>query len=393
MSYQPFESVSTWMSHNVLPKLKRIEIGDPLLIEWDMNFAPFLSWITPTNLPHLEQLRLRSEGATRMSRDEYAHQFRNYANISGINISFDEWFKSATTRSLIRCMSGGNTIINFFGLLWKLDARVTQKLDHLTIDDDYGLIGYHLIILFTEILPRLKKLTDLSFKVNYETNPKEVFEEIISKKAATPATTSEVPLTVCGLLSTCECINFPTAAKNLINGSNGDQDVAKLSFWDDDAFRESLLRFFTCFNTIFIGNDQSAIPLQYRPEFNYAMIKNFVGHRLLKYNNGGSMSRKRKWFFSGQRKSSIPAGIWPIVLERAQTKEIPNLSCFGSSKGLRASGIYCLLREGPILLERDIVHSHDRKRLKTSVACDRNDSRASITRVVTWLHKSLFRSR
>jgi hypothetical protein len=84
------------------------------------------------------------------------------------------------------------------------------------------------------------------------------------------------------------------------------------------------------------------------PDIRYALIVNRVGRRLVESSGHGG-GRTSHGTDNNKSKESLPCSVWPLVLKRAQStrKGIPDLS-----KSETITGLYYLLREGPVLYYR-----------------------------------------
>ena len=109
----------------------------------------------------------------------------------------------------------------------------------------------------------------------------------------------------------------------------------------DPGIKEGILTFLRTYLAVERVDFPRGIEIQ--PEWEYALITNMVGQRLLE---GGA--------FGGNKDGSsvLPLAIWPEVLDRAQQKCNKTYLCHHCRTRAQATGIYYLLREGPVLVGR-----------------------------------------
>lgn len=115
---------------------------------------------------------------------------------------------------------------------------------------------------------------------------------------------------------------------------------------------QTILDFFITIDTVRINRYDANTSC--KEDWEYALLKNKVGRRILEekgYSNDGDES------------SSLPLSIWPTMLERAQMEtgeesktvycndELPRAQQETNERA-KATGIYYLLREGPVLFTR-----------------------------------------
>jgi hypothetical protein len=84
------------------------------------------------------------------------------------------------------------------------------------------------------------------------------------------------------------------------------------------------------------------------PDLKYASITNRAGRNLLESRGHDGDSGNSSGSI-GNNKPCLPSSVWPILLERAQVSACQYLP-YGN--GEKATGLYYLLREGPMLLQR-----------------------------------------
>mmetsp|Transcript_5386 Transcript_5386/g.12783 ORF Transcript_5386/g.12783 Transcript_5386/m.12783 type:complete len:453 (-) Transcript_5386:832-2190(-) len=104
---------------------------------------------------------------------------------------------------------------------------------------------------------------------------------------------------------------------------------------DTKAALRTFLDFFVTVDTVQFPDDSSETNFSFEDDWKYSLIKNNVGRRIFE---GGQAYDNGDW------RNNAPLSIWPKILERAQkvTDERAN-----------ATGIYYLLREGPVLRNHD----------------------------------------
>lgn len=140
------------------------------------------------------------------------------------------------------------------------------------------------------------------------------------------------------------------------------------------ALVSKLVRFLKYFKNVYILNFVDAV-FEF-PELGYALTKNGVGRRLIEgydCNNDDSEAggSNRKIGTNRDTSPHLPASVWPILLERAQSKVNPfhrDIVRYHRGTEHIASGVYYLLREGPVLLEHHNLSKSGRKKLKRATA-------------------------
>lgn len=106
---------------------------------------------------------------------------------------------------------------------------------------------------------------------------------------------------------------------------------------DTKAALKTFLDFFVTIDTVQFPDDSSETNFSFEDDWKYSLIKNNVGRRII---------QRGRAYDNGDGRNNTPLSVWPKILERAQkvTDERGN-----------ATGIYYLLREGPVFMEvRDL---------------------------------------
>jgi len=119
---------------------------------------------------------------------------------------------------------------------------------------------------------------------------------------------------------------------------------------EDTAQTATMLSFLEIFNTIYnLGGDKKA---DYGSDIDYALRKNISGRRIIVngHNNGGDNDDG-----GNNSRSIVPLSLWPTILVQAYEKSEAVYDTPNDSEEIitnNATGIYYLLREGPVLIGR-----------------------------------------
>jgi hypothetical protein len=186
---------------------------------------------------------------------------------------------------------------------------------------------HHLETLFFQIVPRFPNLNKMEFLGSTL--------KIMSFKVIADRIRSEK--SCLSLNKSLRCVRF--------FGYYSSEELVQIN--EDPGIKGALLTFLQSYVTI----DHIDIPrgIKIYPEWEYALIRNMVGRRIL---------RESGVWSDGNGSSSLPLSIWPLVLQRAQEKCDKKFTCQQSRTSAKATGIYYLLREGPALVGRRVMVSN-----------------------------------
>ncbi len=318
---QTFESILSWMKENPLPCSKVIlETGTHFESPF-ICLEPCLDWMTHKNLPNLQDLVLGND---------------------------DVWDSAQMEDILL--------------LLGRLDDHLSQQMSTIRICNDYKMSESHFETLLIEVLPRFPNLSLLRYDRKIP-NICEVLDRIIRRKGSTSAN---------------------------IKSNQLELDLSFDNMFSGDEFEslEPLLvisRFLKSFNNVHSLGECPNTVILWATECNQTLsdqfsrnsmdmgynllIKNAVGRRLIEgycwSNDSGDNDNSNRNRVPGyEMRLSLPASVRPIVLKRAQSSNLPVYKNVRSPEAMKATGIYYLLREGPIFRERNQLKGTERKKLK-----------------------------
>ena len=330
-----FGSISSWMAEHTLP-CATLFFDHFAQFESSFTLDPYLAWMTKKNLPDLKELVFRADEL----RDDYYYQYSVK----------DSW---------------SIQMENIVTVLCNFDDHLAETISIIRICRDYKLSELHLETLLIQVLSRFPNLSLLQHTSCNEI-PKfsEVLDRVVRHKR-------------------CTLVNLESSQLEL--------DIWSPFFEGDYVKPEvplAMLRFFKSFSNVctfgsLVNYDACStmdfiVSFQNRHKYPesvlelvYTLIKNTVGRRLIEGNKWGNgkgnnirLNRKRN-FDDHETRFSLPASVWPVVLERAYSNSHPLYHYKGSGlPAMKATGIYYLLREGPILRERHPLEEKERKKLR-----------------------------
>jgi hypothetical protein len=231
-------------------------------------------------------------------------------------------------------------IKRYFDILRSPDSRLAEALEVIQIvgDQDRGINISHLKTLFFQVIPRLSNLRTLAL---FRCDGKNIVD--IAKQIRN----GELFLT------------SPIQSLDQVHWFNTPSAENPIAANEDPGLQATIPTFLKTFHTIVIMTFPKGMKI--RPEWEYGMIQNLAGRRLLEGSNIVADER-------GSVSNGLPLSAWPIILQqfqreidRAPAKNDPPLPeswweelRTNQSKAIssKATGIYYLLREGPALIGR-----------------------------------------
>ena len=268
-------------------------------------------------LPKLRELFIGASISDLLSDSFRAQELVQFPNLKELTLrvpsSLQIVHRCVALENLTFCFVTEGEIDTILDILGTFEFCFAKTLQHLTFSGYLGsqVKGHHLESLLFQVVPRFPNLEELDISPIAILRLKVIADRIRSDKPS---------------------IISKSLRSIRLQGRHGKQTREKID--KDPGMKAALLTFLESFHTVDTIPLPIGIKLHSDNDWNYALIQNKVGRRILKKDGSSNLS----------------LSLWPIVLQRAQwkTKNVVE----ESRKSAEATGIYYLLRKGPVLIGR-----------------------------------------